>query len=51
MLTELTDEDLLTTNPQAGRGVDILIQNEVWNFILRIITKMDDQVDEERKHV
>lgn len=47
LLTELTDEDLTL----AKDVVAILISNEVWNFLIRHITKLDDGVDEERKSI
>lgn len=31
--------------------MEVLIQNEVWNFIIRMLAKFDDNIDEDRKNI
>jgi beta-catenin-like protein 1 len=48
LLAEITEED---NNTAISKVVQILINNEVWNFITRLVTKFDDSIDEERKSI
>ena len=41
LLVELTDEDLLSQQ-QDSQVVEKLIKNEVWNFLIRILSKLND---------
>ncbi|CDW73679.1 beta-catenin-like protein 1-like [Stylonychia lemnae] len=51
LLVELTDEEILTSNPDFNKIVEILIQNEVWNFLVRVLQKLDDNESEERPQI
>jgi len=48
-LSELIEEDILNENPELRQTVKIMVQNEVWNFLARIIVKLNDNDEEERK--
>eukprot|EP00347_Sterkiella_histriomuscorum_P007260 403349645 len=50
LLVELTEEEMLN-NPEFEEVVKILIQNEIWNFIVRVLEKLDDNVDDERPQI
>jgi hypothetical protein len=45
LLTELTEENL------ENAVTDILVQNEVWNFIIRLLGKFDDNEEDDRNQI
>ncbi len=49
LLTELTDEELINSEEAANQTIEILVQNKVWNFLIRLFQKLDDNEDDERK--
>ena len=49
LLSEITDEETLNEKPQLALTIDILIKNEIWNFLARLIVNLNDDEEEERK--
>jgi len=47
LLKELTDEELLLEHPETQKTLSILVENEVWNMLTRIICKLDLQSESE----
>ena len=51
LLKEMTDEELLSVNQYGEKLLDKLLENDVLGAVVRILSKLDDGVEDEREGI